>query len=177
MNSAMNIGLLVLRLVAGVTLMAHGAQKLGYFKGPGIQKFALGMEARGLKPGMLWTSLAVLGELGGGLSLVFGFLTPLGAAGATAAMLMALLQHVNKGFFGQGGGYEYPLNLMVVAVALGLVGPGRIALDNLFGIALPAVPLYLILSALGLLTVAIGYGLMRQQAAATATNQAPATSH
>ena len=91
MTIALSTGLLILRLVAGLTLAAHGAQKFfGWFGGPGISG-TLQMQGRlGLKPAPLWAALVILGEFGGGLSVAFGFLTPLGAAGMFAAMFMAI---------------------------------------------------------------------------------------
>src|SRR5262245_50693689 len=62
--------LLIIRVVLGTTLAAHGMQKaLGWFGGAGFAKVAHGFDGRGLKPGWLWAGLAVLGEVGGGLSL------------------------------------------------------------------------------------------------------------
>src|SRR5262249_5543743 len=83
--------LLVIRAFAGLTLAAHGAQKLlGWFGGPGYARTEQGFQARGLRPGWLWAALAIVGEVGGGLSLAFGFLTPLGAAGAVGAVVLAI---------------------------------------------------------------------------------------
>src|SRR5690348_12423853 len=93
--------LLIVRVVVGLTLAAHGAQKsLGWFGGAGYAKARQGFQAQGFRPASLWLGLAVLGELGGGLSLAFGFLTPLGAAGAVGAMAVAINSHWAKGFFG-----------------------------------------------------------------------------
>src|ERR1700730_16578510 len=93
MAISLGLGLLVLRLVAGLTLAAHGAQKLfGWFEGPGFTKMEQGLQRQGFKPAWLWTCLVILGELVGGLSLAVGFLTPLGAAGASGAMLMAIFK-------------------------------------------------------------------------------------
>lgn len=74
MTVSMSAGLLILRLVAGLTIAAHGAQKLfGWFGGPGVSKLMRGFQGQGLKPGWFWVSLAILGEFGGGLSVAFGF--------------------------------------------------------------------------------------------------------
>ena len=130
--------LLIIRLVVGLTLAAHGAQKLfGWFDGPGFVKVEQGFRAQGLKPAQVWTALAILGEMGGGLSLAFGFLTALGAAGALGAMVMAIRAHWTKGFFGSKGGYEYPLVLLAMSLAVGFAGPGTYSLDTLFRIAWP----------------------------------------
>src|SRR5689334_25237093 len=101
MVSTLSLGLLILRLVAGLTLAAHGAQKLfGWFEGPGPTKLTQGFEKQGFKPAWFWVCLVILGELGGGLSVAFGFLTPLGAAGIFATMFMAIFKsHWKNGFF------------------------------------------------------------------------------
>ena len=81
MTVTMSIALLVLRLVVGLTLAVHGTQKLfGWFAGPGLARLMQGFEKQGFKPVWLWVSFVILGEVGGGLSVALGFLTPLGAA-------------------------------------------------------------------------------------------------
>src|SRR5260221_11210446 len=93
MPVTVSVGLLILRVVAGLTIAAHGAQKLfGWFEGPGFVRFAQGFHGSGLKPGWLWTSLVIVGELGGGLSVALGFLTPLGAAGMGGGMFLAMVR-------------------------------------------------------------------------------------
>jgi putative oxidoreductase len=152
--NTLDTGLLLLRLVVGTTLGLHGAQKLfGWFSGPGLAKVRHGFAQQGYKPVEFWVGLVILGEVGGALSLVFGLLTPLGAAGVFGAMFMAMFKHHWKnGFFASKGGYEYTLVLLVVSVALGIMGPGRYSLDSLFGIALHPAPLF---GALALIAVAI----------------------
>jgi putative oxidoreductase len=131
-------GLLILRSVIGLSLAGHGSQKIfGWFGGPGFTKFEQGLQAKGFTPPLLWTSLAILGELGGGLSLASGFLTPLGAVGIIGAMVIAIAQHWKNGFWGMKGGYEYPLALLAIGLAIGLTGPGSLSLDAFFHIALP----------------------------------------
>src|SRR5260221_9264819 len=69
------------------------------------------MQKQGFKPAWLWTSLTILGEVGGGLSLAFGFLTPLGAAGAVGTMFMAIVKaHWKHGFWNRDHGLEFPLD-------------------------------------------------------------------
>jgi putative oxidoreductase len=127
----MSVALLILRLVAGLTLAAHGAQKL-------------------------------FGWFGGGLSLAFGFLTPLGAAGALGAMFMAIVKaHWKNGFWNSKRGLEFPLQLLAAAVAIGFAGPGSYSLDALFGIALPTPLLFLILALVALLVDIIGLVISR----------------
>jgi len=64
----MDIGLLLLRLTTGLTLAAHGAQKLfGWFGGPGLSSTAQFFEVLGFPPGRRHALMAGLVEIGGGL--------------------------------------------------------------------------------------------------------------
>src|SRR4051794_12888368 len=107
------IGLLVLRLVVGGVVAAHGAQKLfGWWGGPG---FAGTVKMTGahlrLRPATGWAVMAVLSEFGGGVLLALGLLSPLGALGIIAAMLMAALIAHWPRFWATKQGMEYPLVL------------------------------------------------------------------
>jgi putative oxidoreductase len=159
----MNIAVLILRLVVGLTLTGHGVQKLfGWFGGPGLIRLRQGFEKQGYKPAWLWSSLAILGEVGGGISVALGFLTPLGAAGIAGAMFMAMFKsHWKNGFWLQKGGYEYTLVLLVASIAIGLIGPGSYSLDILFGISLPEALLFGVLAVAALLVDVIGIFINR----------------
>jgi putative oxidoreductase len=162
MAVTMSAGLLILRLVAGLTLAAHGAQKFGWFGGSGFTRTARGMQAQGFKPAWFWTSLVVLGEFGGGLSLALGFLTPLGAAGVVGAMFMAIVKvHWKHGFWNRDHGLEFPLSLLAPGVAIGLIGPGSYSLDALFGLTLPEALLFGVLAVAALLVDIIGLFISR----------------
>src|SRR5687767_12762036 len=102
----MEIGLLVLRVVLGLTLAAHGAQKLfGWFGGPGLAGMSGWLESIGFVNGRRNAVLAGLGEAGGGLLLALGLFTPAAAAIVFAVMLVAAVTtHWKSGFFAQKGG-------------------------------------------------------------------------
>jgi putative oxidoreductase len=125
------------------------------------------MQARmGLRPAWFWACLVILGELGGGLSLALGFLTPLGAAGMVGAMFMAIAKaHWKNGFFNGKRGIEFPLQLLAAGLTIGLIGPGPLSLDALLNIRLPY-PLLFILLALAALVVDV-VGLIMSRAAET----------
>src|SRR5581483_8830593 len=90
---AISLGLLILRIVAGLTVAAHGSQKLfGWFGGAGFSSTMGMMKSMRLEPNWLWALLAGLGEFAGGLLLALGFLTPIGVIGVVGAMLMAILK-------------------------------------------------------------------------------------
>jgi len=135
---AMDFGLMLLRVTIGLTMSAHGAQKLfGWFNGPGIEGTARGMEALGFHPGKRHATMAGLTEFAGGLILALGFVTPLGAALVASVMLVAALSaHVKQGFFITSGGYEYNLVLGVAAITLAFAGPGAFSVDALLGLPL-----------------------------------------
>jgi putative oxidoreductase len=131
----MSYGLLLLRIVLGLTMFAHGAQKLfGWFEGPGM-KGTIGMCTNlGYRSPFLMGFAVAFAEFGGGLSLATGFLTPLGALAVTVVMLNAVyLVHWSKGFFNGNGGYEFNLLIASAAVAIATTGPGRFAIDHAIG--------------------------------------------
>ena len=172
MTVTMSIALLLLRLGLGLTIIGHGVQKLfGWFGGPGLSRVRQGFEKQGFRPVWPWVALAIIGEVGGGLSVALGFLTPLGAAGIFGAMAMATFKsHWKNGFWLSKGGYEYSLMLMITSVAIGLVGPGSYSLDTLFGITLPQSLLFCVLAVAALLVVAIGIVNSRKNSAPTYEN-------
>lgn len=102
----MDLGLLIVRLVIGITLAAHGSQKLlGWFGGGGIAGTGPFFEQLGFRPGRLHAALAGIAETGGGLLLAAGLLTPLAAAAILGVMVVAVGSvHGKKGFFLQNGG-------------------------------------------------------------------------
>jgi putative oxidoreductase len=130
----MNIGLLLLRTVIGLTLAAHGSQKLfGWFGGPGLEKAGAGMQKMGFgSPAAL---LAGLAETGGGLFLALGLATPAAAAVCFAVMLVAGASvHFKNGFFLAKSGYEFNLVLGIPALSVAFTGPGSLSIDALLGL-------------------------------------------
>jgi putative oxidoreductase len=131
----MEYGMILLRVVAGMALAAHGSQKLfGSFGGSGpagTRKFFAGL---GFRTPLAMAFIAGLSELGGGLLFAFGLVTPFAALAITVVMLNAIgTVHWNKGYFNSAGGYEYNLLIIATVVAVTATGPGRFSLDHAFG--------------------------------------------
>ena len=130
------LGLLVIRLVIGLTFAAHGSQKLfGWFGGYGIDGNAQFFESVGLKPGKPLAVLAGMGEFLSGLFFAAGFLTPLAAAAMVVIMLVAMKTVTGKnGYWITANGTEYSVAIIAVAIGVALTGPGAYALDKLIGL-------------------------------------------
>jgi putative oxidoreductase len=125
---------LLLRLIVGGTIAAHGWNHA--FGGGGLAGTAGWFDSIGIKPGRVHALLATLTELGAGLLLILGLLTPLAAAGVVGTMVVALVaNHIRNGFFifRPGEGYEYVLMIIVVACALAALGAGSWSIDNAIG--------------------------------------------
>ena len=128
--TAFDAGALLLRLCLGLTMFAHGYAK--FFSGGRISGTAGWFDSMGMRPGRLHARLAAGTEVGAGLALALGLLTPLAAAAFVALMLVAAWTvHREHGFFIVGNGWEYNAVLAVAAVAGATMGPGRIAVDRL----------------------------------------------
>ncbi len=133
----MSIGLLLIRIVVGVTLAAHGTQKLfGWFGGPGLENAGRFMESLGYVPGRRSALLAGLTETGAGLLLALGLATPVAAAALVATMVVASSANLKNGFFVQKAGYEYTLVLGIAALSLAFTGPGTFSIDGVLDLEL-----------------------------------------
>jgi len=134
----MEFGLLVIRVALGLTLAAHGAQKLfGWFGGGGLAGTGGFFEQMGFRPGRVMALMAGLGEALGGLGIALGLLTPFAAALVITVMTVAIVSvHLEKGFFSSNGGYEFPLLNAAVAFGLVFIGPGLLSFDAVLGLPL-----------------------------------------
>lgn len=128
----------LVRIITGLLLMPHGAQKLfGWFGGGGLSGTGQFFESSlGMSPGVLWAGAAGTVEFFGGLALVLGLLTRPAALGVVVLMCVAMTVHIPQGFFWSDGGYEYPLMWGILAVAILLRGGGEWSLDARFGLRL-----------------------------------------
>jgi putative oxidoreductase len=121
-----DLGLLIIRLVIGITFIGHGAQKLfGWFGGYGPKGTGGWLESIGIKPGVLMAVLVGLFELVGGLLFASGVFLPVGAALIVVTMIGAILKvHGSNGYWVDKGGIEYPFVLIAVVVGIALIGAG-----------------------------------------------------
>jgi putative oxidoreductase len=132
----MDAGILIARLIVGLAIAAHGAQKLfGWFGGHGPKGTGGFFESLGFRPGVFFAVAAGLGELGGGLLTAAGFLGPVGPALIILVMLVAIFTvHWAHGFFASSNGIELPLMYLTAALPLAFVGPGAYSLDERLGL-------------------------------------------
>jgi putative oxidoreductase len=130
----MSWGLLIIRLVIGLSLAAHGTQKLfGWFGGYGLKGTGGWLESIGLKPGYTMALVAGLAELGGGLLLASGLFLWVGAGLISATMLVAIWKvHASNGYWVTQNGYEYNLAIIAAAVGIAMIGAGEFTLEHLF---------------------------------------------
>lgn len=117
--------LLLLRVSAGVTFMAHGRNHARSLEGT-----ARWFAGQGFRRARLQALASAVVELGAGALLVVGLLTPLAAAALVATMVVAAVAvHRPHGFFVFRDGWEYVAILAVVGLVVGALGPGAISVD------------------------------------------------
>ena len=135
-------GILLVRLLFGVAIAAHGSQKLfGWFGGYGLKGTGGFIETLGFRPGVVFAAMTGLSEFVGGLLLAVGLFTPLGAAIVLGTMIVAMVSvHLKNGFFAASNGIEMPF--LYAAAALGLVftGAGAYSLDNVLDVTFFSAP-------------------------------------
>lgn len=129
-NNALHVALLIVRIGFGIIFMLHGWPKItgGVDTWSGIGG-AMAVTGLDFAPAF-WGFMASLAEFGGGLLLVFGFLTRPAAALMLITMLVAVLMHS-----AQGDGLTtilHPLKGLVVFIALLYSGAGKYSLDRRF---------------------------------------------
>ncbi|MBC2865217.1 DoxX family protein [Streptomyces mexicanus] len=132
----MNTGLLLLRLVAGLLVAGHGVQKVSFhLGGRGLAGGTEEFRGDGFRGGVLTALVAGASQIGSGLLLALGLLTPLAAAGAMGVMTVAFTVKWPHGLWVQNDGFEYPFVLIVIAAVLSSTGPGDWSADAALGLA------------------------------------------
>jgi putative oxidoreductase len=121
-----------LRLAMAAIFIAHGAQKvLGSFSGPGLAKVtSFPAPFPFMRPGWLWWGAAAFSELVGGVLLLLGLLTRVGAFLIACVMLTAIVGVHWPRFFANNNGVEYPMALFAMALALLISGGGMASVDR-----------------------------------------------
>lgn len=147
-----------LRVVTGLLLAGHGAQKaLGVFGGAGLVKWTGAAKGMGFRPAVFWANAAAWGEFIGGLAVAIGFLTPLAAAVLAVDMLVAIWKvHWSKGLWVTKGGYEYALVMFCIFTLIGLNGVTAYSVDDLLGLTLNGPLLFGAAFAIGLVAAVAG---------------------
>ena len=128
--------LTIVRVVLGIVLFAHGAQKLlGWFGGPGFSATLRTFRDQ-LRIPVALACLAIAAEFFGGLGLIVGLLTRIAALGIAITMAVAMVMvHLRYGFFlnwfgnKQGHGFEYHLVVIALAVVVIVKGAGAFSFD------------------------------------------------
>jgi putative oxidoreductase len=133
----MALGLLVIRIVAGLVMAAHGAQKVfGWFGGYGLAGTGKHLEGLGFRPGTAFAAAAGTSEIASGLLVTLGLLGPVGPGLMISVMIVAMLSvHAANGLFAMSNGIELPLLYTAVAVGLAFTGFGAYSLDALLSLS------------------------------------------
>ncbi|NRB17456.1 MAG: DoxX family protein [Rhodobacteraceae bacterium] len=123
-----NYGAMITRLTLGGVLLSHGLLKVVVFTVPGTVAY---FESLGLPAAAAY--LTILAELAGGAAILLGLYTRLAALLSMPLLVGALWAHSGNGwlFSSQGGGWEFPLLLVVLAGAVAVQGSGPFALRKL----------------------------------------------
>jgi putative oxidoreductase len=150
----MDAGLLILRVVVGALFAVHGTQKLfGWFGGYGVEGTAGFMGSLRYRNPRLAALSAGVFELGAGLFIVAGFLTPLAAAAVIGVMINAIV--TVKWSQGLIGGYELDVLYALSALGLAFTGAGRYSVDAAFGWELAGTPWGLVALGLGVVIATV----------------------
>jgi putative oxidoreductase len=123
-----------LRLAMGAAFIGHGAQKvLGSFNGPGLTKFMqFPTPFPFMRPAWLWMAAAAVSELLGGILVLLGLLTRVGAFLITCVMLTVIIGLQWPAFFAPAG-IELAMAFLGMALSLLISGGGQASVDRLIG--------------------------------------------
>ena len=133
--ASVSLGLLLARVVIGLVMAAHGAQKVfGWFGGHGLVKTGEFFGYMGFRPGKAFAAAAGLAELTGGLLVAAGLLGPVGPALIVSVMIVALITvHWPHGLFAADNGIEVPLLYITASLGLVFAGYGAYSVDGWLG--------------------------------------------
>jgi putative oxidoreductase len=153
-----DLALALVRVVVGLVIAAHGAQKvLGVWGGPGLAGWTEGVSRMGMRPPAFWAWVSAFAELAGGVAFALGFLLPVVAAALTIQMAVAIAQaHWGKGFWNTKGGIEFPFVLGAIAAINGIADPGRYSLDRALGLPAMGAGVYVVVLIVGTVAYLVG---------------------
>lgn len=131
--TAVDSGLLLMRLVVAYYLVGHGLGKLGFVGGAGLVPTAAFFESVGYRPGRVFALAAAVAEIGTACLLALGLLTPLSGAAAVVVLVSASLAVPATG--SADPRRELARVLAVVPAGVTLAGAGAYSLDALIGLS------------------------------------------
>ena len=125
-------GTVPLRLALGASFIGHGAQKvLGSFGGPGLSKFvSFPAPFPFMRPSSFWMGAAAFAELVGGVLVLLGLFTRVGAFLITCVMVTAIFGVLWPKFFAPEG-MELAVAFLSIALALLIMGGGQASVDRM----------------------------------------------
>jgi len=127
-TSSLNNGAFLTRITLGSILLAHGALKIFVFTIPGTVGFfaSLGLPA-------VAAYLTIFAEVAGGIALILGIYPRLVSLLSLPILVGASWAHSDNGwlFSNEGGGWEFPVLLCVLAVIVAVQGAGNFAIKRL----------------------------------------------
>ncbi len=127
-------GTLIIRVILGIIMLAHGYVKIFVYGFGGVGAAFTNM---GIPLAHLLGPLVAVLEFLGGLILVLGFLTRWVSLLFVIEFLVAIFKvHIPQGFFiGKGPdgnfhyGFEFPLLLLFLFISFVITGPGKYSID------------------------------------------------
>jgi putative oxidoreductase len=124
----------LIRIATGLIFVPHGAQKLFGLWGGSIAGTAAVFSRVGIEPAVPLTWYIALLEFFGGLAMAFGLFTmPLAVLFIAFMAVATFYVHWGLGFFWTNRGFEYPLMLMILCIAIAIRGGGKLSLDRRIG--------------------------------------------
>ena len=167
----LDLAFLIARVMIGLLMTAHGAQKLfGWFGGHGLKAPGEFFGKLGFEPARLFATAAALGEFTSGLLIALGLFGPVGPAILLAVMVVAAISvHWNGGLFATTNGIELPLLYSIAAIRFALTGPGGYSLDAALGLQWVWTPKVIwVALAIGVLGGVVNLALRRRPASPAA---------
>jgi putative oxidoreductase len=130
-TSTTHHGAFLTRITLGSILLAHGALKIFVFTIPGTVGF---FESLGLPA--IFAYLTIFGEVFGGTALILGAYSRLVALLSLPILIGAAWVHMSNGwvFSNVGGGWEFPVLLIILAIVVSIQGAGSFAIKQIPGV-------------------------------------------